>query len=480
MTQKILFVGAEIMPFAATGGLGDVMGSLPAALADGSTDGDLPIRCVMPLYDAIKEEWRGQMTREAEFNVPLAWRNQYCGVWSLVKDGVKYYFLDNEYYFKRGPLYGHYDDGERYAYFCMAVLRMMEELGWYPDVLHANDWQSALTVIYLRTLFNRPPFQEIKTVFTIHNIAFQGQYSFAILGDVFALSETERSIVEQNGCINLMKGAIVCADRVTTVSPRYASEICDPTFAEGLEGIIRENAAKVTGILNGIDTAFYDPETDPALSSHYSAGSLAGKTRCRTAFRKKAGLPDGPDVPLIVMISRLTGQKGLDILAPMIDGLVREKNVQFVVLGKGEEHYENFFRSLEKKYPDRVRALIAYDRALSKELYAAGDIFLMPSRTEPCGLAQMIACRYGTIPVVRETGGLADSILPYHTENGKLVGCGVSFRNYDPSDLYFAVTRALEIWQDPKTRGAAVRLAMGTDFSWVRSAASYKSLYLGL
>ncbi|MCQ2424853.1 MAG: glycogen synthase [Lachnospiraceae bacterium] len=481
MDQKILFVGAEIMPFAATGGLGDVMGSLPAALAERNGGADYPVRCVMPLYDAIPEKWRSAMTKEIEFYVPLAWRNQYCGVWSLVKDGVKYYFIDNEYYFKRGGvLYGQYDDGERYAYFCMAVLAMMERLGWYPDILHANDWQSALSVVYLKTVFRYAPYYDIKAIFTIHNIEYQGKYGFEILGDVFALSEREKPIVEYDGCINLMKGAIVCADRVTTVSPRYAKEIRDPAFAHGLEGIINANSAKVSGILNGIDTAFYDPQTDPVIPSHYTAKLFANKKRCRTALRDKLNLPDDPDTPLLFMITRLASHKGLEIVEPMLEGLVAEKNVQFVVLGKGEARFEQYFRYLEGKYPDRVRALIAYDRNLSKEIYAAGDIFIMPSKSEPCGLAQMIASRYGALPVVRETGGLADSIAPFHEEEGKLVGNGVTFANYDPSDLYYAVTRALAIWEDKKTRGTAIRLAMGTDFSWKKSAERYESLYLGL
>ena len=387
--KKILFVGAEAMPFAATGGLGDVMGSLPAALA---ATGECEVSVVLPLYAAVKDEWRAQMVEEAVFTVSLAWREQYCGVYSLIKDGVKYYFIDNEYYFKRPALYGFFDDGERYAYFCKAIPELMRRLDYYPDVLHAHDWQAALSVVYLNRFYRAlPEFRDIKTVFTIHNIEYQGQYDFSILGDVFALGEEDRSLMEYSGCINLMKAAIESADAVSTVSPRYAEEIKTAEYAHGLEYCLQNNAHKLRGILNGIDYTYYDPEGDPVLFAGFTSTRMAGKAKDKTAMQKEVGLPERKDVPLLSIISRLASHKGLDIVTECIWSIVRDNDVQLIVLGKGEEKYEQVFLTLQAAYPDKVRALITYDRDLSKRIYAATDIFLMPSRSEPCGLSQMIA-----------------------------------------------------------------------------------------
>lgn len=474
--SKILFVGAEAMPFAATGGLGDVMGSLPAAMKAADPDSD--IRVVMPLYGAVKEEWRSQMKTEAVFNVPLAWRTIYCGVLSLVKDGVTYYFIDNEQYFKRDTLYGHFDDGERYAFFCMAVLEMIEKVGFYPDVLHAHDWQSALSVVYLNCLFRwRREYAKIKTVFTIHNIEYQGKYDFGILGDVFALGNDNRSLMEYDGCINLMKGAIVCADIVSTVSPRYAEEIRSPQYAHGLEHIINENAYKLRGILNGIDYVYYNPEADTVIPKNYTAEAVQDKTENKLALQKALGLPENGNVPMLAIISRLASHKGLDIVSEMAYGLLQYNDVQLVVLGKGEARYEQFFRELERSFPTKARALIEYDRDLSKRIYAACDIFVMPSASEPCGLSQMIASRYGAIPVVRETGGLYDSIKGYWEKDGELLGNGFTFANYSSSELYDRICAAVQLWREDEKRDRFTKKIMNTDFSWSVSAKRYLEMY---
>ena len=476
--KKILYVGAEAMPFAATGGLGDVLGSLPAALA---STGEADVRVVLPLYAAVSEDWRRQMKQEDVFYVDLAWRQQYCGVYSLQKDGVTYYFIDNEYYFKRPSLYGFFDDGERYAYFCMAVMEMMARLNYFPDVLHAHDWQSALSVVYLNCIYrNRVGYGDIRTAFTIHNIEYQGQYDFAILGDVFALGENEHSLMDHGGCINLMKAAVECADHVTTVSPRYADEIKSAEYAHGLESCLCRNAYKLSGILNGIDYKYYDPENDPAIAASFTATRLAGKAKDKAAMQKEVGLPERKDVPLLSIISRLASHKGLDIVSECIWDLVASNDVQLIILGKGEAKYEKLFCDLQAAYPDKVRALITYDRDLSKRIYAATDIFLMPSKSEPCGLSQMIASRYGAIPVVRETGGLYDSIKPYWVEGETIHGNGFTFANYAAHELRERTEAAVALWNDSKARRKLVTKIMKTDFSWTRSAEKYLLLYAGM
>ena len=473
--KKILFVGAEAMPFAATGGLGDVMGSLPAALA---ATGEAEVSVILPLYGAVNEKWRAQMKEEAIFTVSLSWREQYCGVYSLIKDGVKYYFIDNEYYFKRPALYGFFDDGERYAYFCKAIPEVMRHLDYYPDILHAHDWQAALSVVYLNRFYRTlPEFANIKTVFTIHNIEYQGKYDFSILGDVFALGEEDRPLMEYSGCINLMKAAIESADAVSTVSPRYAEEIKTAEYAHGLEYCLQNNAHKLRGILNGIDYTYYDPENDPILFAGFTPTRMAGKAKDKLAMQKEAGLPERKDVPLLAIISRLASHKGLDIVTECIWSIVKNNDVQLIVLGKGEEKYEQVFLTLQAAYPEKVRALITYDRDLSKRIYAATDIFLMPSKSEPCGLSQMIASRYGAIPVVRETGGLYDSIKPFWMDGDKLMGNGFTFANYSSEELKERTEAAITLWNDAPLRKKLVRKIMTTDFSWNTSAEKYLQMY---
>ena len=468
------------MPFAATGGLGDVLGSLPTALVQAS-EGEVDVRVVLPLHRAVSKTWRDQMTLVAEYELALGWRRQYCGIHSLVKDGVTYYFVDNEYYFSRDTLYGSYDDGERYAFFCKAAIDMLGVIGFYPDVIHAHDWQAALSLVYLDHKYRQVPgYESIKTVFTIHNIEYQGKYDFSILEDIFELGWGEKNVMEYDGCINLMKGAIVCANKVSTVSPRYAQEIRWPEYAHGLDGILEANAEKVCGILNGIDYVYYNPENDPCIAKCYSAEKWTDKFENKLALQAEVGLPQRRDVPLISVISRLATHKGLDLVTEMVYDLMSKQDAQLVILGKGESVYENFFTGLQQAFPEKVRALITYDRDLSKRIYAATDIFLMPSKSEPCGLSQMIASRYGAIPVTRETGGLYDSIKPYWEENGEIHGNGFTFAAYRADVLEDRTVAALELWRDETKRDRLVKRIMTTDFSWKGSAQKYLEMYESL
>ena len=478
--KKILFVGSEAMPFASTGGLGDVLGSLPKTLKEQQGNA-VDIRVVLPLYASIKPEWREQMKEEYITTVSLGWRQQYCGIYSLEKDKVIYYFIDNEYYFKRDSLYGSYDDGERYAFFCMAVLEMMRLLGYYPDILHAHDWQAALSIIYLNCRYRSlDGYGMIKTVFTIHNVEYQGKYDPYILGDVFALDNQYLELMTYDGCINLMKAAIECADRVTTVSPRYAEELCSPAFSHGLHHCLIRNSFKLSGILNGIDYNYYNPAKDPDIAFAYDAESLEGKAKDKAALQKELSLPLR-DIPVLAIISRLAAHKGLDLVCGIIYNLISGHDIQLVVLGKGEERFENFFRELEYRFPEKVRSLIQYDRSLSKRIYAAADVFIMPSKSEPCGLSQMIASRYGAIPVVRETGGLYDSIHGYwENEKGEQMGNGFTFANYDMWELLDRTLAALSLCGEKEKHASFVKKVMQTDFSWGVSAGKYMEMYNSL
>ena len=475
--KKILFVGAEVMPFAATGGLGDVMGSLPAALK--SLDRKNDIRVVMPLYAAVKDEWREPMGQECVFTVRLSWRTLYCGIKSLKKDGVTYYFVDNEYYFKRNGLYGFMDDGERYAYFCKAVVEMLPHIGFFPDVLHANDWQAALSVVYLNTKYRyHDGYENIKTVFTIHNIEYQGKYDMALLSDLFDLGPEHYSLMRYDNCANLMKAAIECADKVSTVSPKYAEEIQHYEHSHGLYHVLYKNSYKITGILNGIDYKYYNPSTDTAIYKNFDRRSFSSaKAENKMALQREYALPERADVPMIALISRLASHKGLDLVREIAYKLVSENDIQLVVLGKGEGEYESFFYDLERNHHDKVRSLIMYDRDLSKRIYASADIFLMPSKSEPCGLSQMIASRYGAIPVVRETGGLYDSIKGYWECDGEIRGNGFTFANYSSAELLDRTEAALSMYYDKPKYKKFVSKIMGTDFSWKTSAQKYMEMY---
>ncbi len=475
--KKILFIGAEAMPFAATGGLGDVLGSLPVAIQE-AAKGEVDVRVVLPLHGAIQQQWRDQMTTVVEYQISLGWRLQYCGIRTLVKDGVTYYFVDNEYYFKRDTLYGNFDDAERYAFFCKAAIDMLGVIGFYPDVIHAHDWQAALSLVYLDRKYRQiRGYEFIKTVFTIHNIEYQGKYDFAILSDVFELTGNDRSIVEYDGCINLMKGAIVCANKVSTVSPRYAQEILWPEYSHGLDEILAENSCKLCGILNGIDYEYYNPAKDPGIAKNFTWRSIPSKYENKRALQEEIGLPQNSNVPLIAVISRLASHKGLDLITDMIYPLMSECDAQFVVLGKGEAMYESFFQRLEQAFPGKVKALMTYNRDLAQRIYAATDIFLMPSKSEPCGLSQMIASRYGAIPVTRETGGLYDSIKGYWEQDGKIYGNGFTFANYRSEELSERTRAAIALWYDEDRRKKLIGKIMRTDFSWNGSALKYIEMY---
>ena len=471
--KSVLFVASEANPYLGSGGLADVIGSLPKTLA---ANGKYDVRVVMPLYGDISDKYRSQMRFLMNFNVPLAWRNQYCGVFSLKADGVTFYFIDNEYYFKRSGLYGFYDDGERFAYFSKAALEMMVHLDYYPEILHCHDWQTALSVVYLKTLYaNRYGYDHIKALFTIHNIEYQGKYGYDCLGDLFGLPESVKPALDYDGCLNLMKGAIQFSDRFSTVSRMYANEIKNPFFAHGLQYAICENEFKLTGILNGIDETVYNPETDEKLFRNYSADDTSGKAVCKKELQRMLGLPEKDDAPLISIISRLVPAKGLDLVKCVIEELLAE-NVQVVILGKGEGDYEDYFRILADRYSGKCRAIIAYNKDLASKIYSASDIFLMPSKQEPCGLSQMIACRYGAVPVVRATGGLFDSISPYNNDmrNG---GNGFVFGNYNAHEMLYVIKDAVYTFGNKDEWRGIMKRAMTTDFSWKKSSGEYEKLY---
>ena len=473
--NKILFVGSEATPFAATGGLGDVLGSLPAALKRERGE-NIDIRVVIPMYGSISDDDRINFEKVCEFTVNLSWRQQYCGVYKCERNGVIYYFIDNEFYFKRSSMYGSFDDGERYAFFCKAVLEMMPHIGFFPDILHAHDWQSALSVIYLKRKYRYfEEYSHMKAIYTIHNIEYQGIYGFEILSDIFCLDSWDRYIVEYDGCINLTKGAIVCCDRLTTVSPNYANEIQTEYFSHGLHYIIAMNRDKITGIVNGIDYDNYNPETDTELRRHFSSDNQIQKNVDKAELQNMFSLPERRDVPVIAMISRLASHKGFDLVKRVLEEIVTCDDVQFVLLGTGERDLEDYFSYMANKYPDRVGVKLAFNKTLAKQIYAGADIFLMPSKSEPCGLAQMIASRYGTVPVVRETGGLYDTIKPYNPEDK--TGNGITFKTYNAHDMYDAVRRAIELFKNKRQWKTLRTNSMNTDFSWNSSAIKYLEMY---
>lgn len=467
--MKVLFASSEALPFAASGGLADVAGSLPVALRTRL----IGCRVVMPLYESVPQELRDNMTFLGSMSVPVAWRRQYCGIFEAKRDGVIYYLLDNQYYFKRAGLYGHYDDAERFAFFSRAVLEMIDVIGFKPDVIHANDWQAALIPVYYSLFYaNRAGYEGIKTVYTIHNIQYQGKYGMEIMGDVFGLPESARSLVEHDGCVNLMKGGIEAAHRVNTVSPTYARELEDPWFSHGLDSIIRERSWKMTGILNGIDTVGYDPAVDPQVYANYSSEDFSAKAVNKTALQERLNLPQRADVPLIGMVTRLVSHKGLDLVKYIFDDLMKQ-DVQVVILGSGEWTFENFFREAQSRYPEKFCYCAGFVPELARKIYVGADLFLMPSKSEPCGLSQMVACRYGTVPIVRETGGLKDSIQ----DCGDGKGNGFTFKTYNADDMFYAIQRGLDAYRDKELWPVLVKRAMECDFSWGRSANEYIRLY---
>ena len=469
--RKILFVASEAAPFIATGGLAEVIGSLSKALAKSRK---YDVRVIIPLYEDIKDEYRKKFKFVKSITVPLSWRQQYCGIFEYKQGGVTFYFVDNEYYFKRHGCYGYFDDGERFAFFCASVMEILPHIDFFPDVLHCHDWQSALAALYLKTNYRRAEYQNIKALFTIHNIEYQGWYSMGVLEELFGISYEFKNLVEFNGGINLMKGAIECSDKFSTVSPSYANEIKDPYFAHGLHEIVRRNEYKLCGILNGIDPDYYNPSTDKALIANYSAEDMSNKAVCKAELQRLLNLPAKPDTPIVAMITRLVAHKGLDLVTAVIEDLL-QRDVQFVLLGTGEGYYEGFFRELARRHPDKVAACITFNSDLSRKIYAGADLFLMPSKSEPCGLSQMIASRYGAVAVTRETGGLRDSILAYGAG-----GNGFTFANYNAHDMLYVLNEAIDLYYDKERWSQLVHKAATTDFTWRASAKRYDALYAEL
>lgn len=475
--MQIVFASAECAPFVKTGGLGDVAGSLPAALVRAGAE----VIVMVPKYATIKDEYKAQMEHFSDFYVSLGWRNEYCGLEKLEHDGVTYMFIDNERYFARDYPYGFFDDGERFAFFSKAITESLQHLpaGFECDILHCNDWQTALAPVFLREFYQGLPlYDRVKTVFSIHNVAFQGQFSDTVMEDILGVAHipAAASQLRCDACsINYMLGALRYADAITTVSPTYANEIQTPEFGEGLDGVLRERSYALQGILNGIDVAGFDPATDKRIAANYTVEDRSGKAVCKAKLQEELGLEVRDDRPLMVMVTRLTRQKGLDLVMYALDRIL-SGGVQVAVLGTGDRDYEDGLRYFQDKYPGTMAARIEFDPALSQRMYAAADMFLMPSKFEPCGLSQIIAMRYGTLPIVRETGGLKDTVIPYNEFTGE--GTGFSFSNFNGDEMGDAVFRAARLfWDNRDAWNQLVTQAMSQDFSWTRSADKYLDLY---
>lgn len=475
--MQIVFASAECAPFVKTGGLGDVAGSLPAALVRAGAE----VIVMVPKYATIKDEYKAQMEHFSDFYVSLGWRNEYCGLEKLEHDGVTYMFIDNERYFARDYPYGFFDDGERFAFFSKAITESLQHLpaGFECDILHCNDWQTALAPVFLREFYQGLPlYDRVKTVFSIHNVAFQGQFSDTVMEDILGVAHipAAASQLRCDACsINYMLGALRYADAITTVSPTYANEIQTPEFGEGLDGVLRERSYALQGILNGIDVSGFDPATDKRIAANYTVEDRSGKAVCKAKLQEELGLEVRDDRPLMVMVTRLTRQKGMDLVMYALDRILAG-GVQVAVLGTGDRDYEDGLRYFQDKYPGTMAARIEFDPALSQRMYAAADMFLMPSKFEPCGLSQIIAMRYGTLPIVRETGGLKDTVIPYNEFSGE--GTGFSFSNFNGDEMGDAVFRAARLfWDNREAWNQLVTQAMGQDFSWTRSADKYLDLY---
>lgn len=476
--MRILFAASECVPFIKTGGLADVVGALAPVLARKGHD----VRVILPKYGMMAEEYRQQLRHVTDFYVKLGWRHQYCGIEALERQGVTFYFVDNEYYFKRNYIYGlGGDEYERFGFFCRAVLDALPRLDFQPDVIHAHDWQSGMVPALLRIQYDQADFyHNIRTVFTIHNLQYQGVFGIEQVKDVLELPDDvfTNDKLECFGCANFMKAALVYADEITTVSPSYAEEIQTAYYGERLDGLLRARRNSLSGVLNGIDMQEYDPAADPLIPAPYSAQDLSGRAQCKAALQQSLGLTVDPSVPIIGMVGRLSSQKGLDLVDHVI-GQIMEENVQLVVLGMGESRYVNLFSWAEQQYPGRVAARFQMDHQLAHRIYAGADMFLMPSQFEPCGLSQMIALRYGCVPIVRETGGLRDTVLSYNHYNN--AGNGFTFFNYNAHDMLFTIRRALryyhehpDVWRELQSRG------MNGDYSWNASAETYLSLYMSI
>ena len=472
--MKILYAASEAVPFCKTGGLADVAGSLPPALAAAGAE----VAVVLPLYQRVREKFSHQLEFVCSEYIDLAWRNCYCGLFRVRQDGVTWYFIDNEQYFLRGQLYGYDDDGERFGFFSRAVVKMLDHMDFWPDVIHCNDWQTSLIPVYLKDEGVRDDrYFGIRTALSVHNVEYQGRYDPYRLGDLFGLDSgwAEDGTLMMDGSLNLLKGAILCADAVNAVSPSYAEELKLSYYAHGMESIMQRCSYKLSGVLNGIDVVRYDPANDGSIAANYSTADLSGKAVNKAHLQKLAGLREDPNVPIIGMVSRLVDHKGLDLVRAVFQDIM-ELPVQMVVLGTGDQKHEDFFRWAAEMYPGRVSVTLAYSEALSSAIYAGADLFLMPSKSEPCGLSQMIAMRYGTVPIVRETGGLKDTVHAY--EDWRDSGNGFSFANYSADDMLYTIRLAVNLYHE--NRDAYIRLqkrAMEEDFSWNRSARQYLGIY---
>ena len=467
--MKVLFVSSEAVPFIASGGLADVSGALPRALRNHK----VACRVILPLYSDIPEEYRQNMKYVTNFQVPLAWRSQYCGLFESTINGVKYYFLDNEYYFKRDGLYGFYDDAERFAFFSRAVIEAIPHLNFNPDIIHCNDWQTALIPVYLNLFYRHIKHCEhIRTVFTIHNIQYQGKYGLELMESVLGIDPKDTGVLEYDDCINFVKGAIVTSDKVTTVSPSYANELHDPWFAHGLDRLISEYSFKVSGILNGIDIKEYDPANDELIYKKFSANKLSERRKNKLELLKSLNMEEIEDSMLVSMVTRLVSHKGLDLVKYAFEEML-SLGTQFIILGTGDYVYIDFLQYMQEKYPERVRMITGFIPTLARQIYAGTDAFLMPSKIEPCGLAQMVACRYGALPIVREIGGLKDTINDEGGENPN----GFTFKTYNAHDMLGAVARAKGTFEYSERWQSIQQNAMRFDFSWSKSSKEYIELY---
>ncbi len=468
--MKVLFVATECTPFIKTGGLADVIGALPKELKNEGVD----VRVMLPKYEAITANYKEQMIKISTGSVPVGWRNQYVGVEMLFKDDITYYFVDNEYYFKRVGLYGFYDDAERFTYFNRAVLEMLPQIDFQPDVIHCHDWQAALIPLFLKTHYREHSFyQKVKTMFTIHNLKYQGIFSKEVHYDLLSLTDEHYESVDFDGCVNFLKSALIHADLLTTVSETYAKEIQDPYYGEKLDGLLRDRKDDLFGIVNGLDYQEYDPMKDPHLTFPYR-NSKAKKQKNKRELQEQLGLPQLVDVPMLAIVTRLVEQKGLDLLTHIFTELLNEE-IQVVILGTGDAEYEQFFRYVANQYPEKVSTHITFNEAFARKIYAASDLFLMPSRFEPCGIGQLIALRYGSAPIVRKTGGLTDTVISFNEET--LQGNGFSFTNYNAHDFLFTICRAIAIYKDPNLWSVLMKNMTKSDNSWSKSAKAYIDLY---
>ncbi|MFB1051961.1 glycogen synthase GlgA [Paraliobacillus sp. JSM ZJ581] len=471
--MKILMVGSECSPFVKSGGLADVLGSLPRALKKQG----VAVKIVLPKYQEMSEEWKEQLTLLGTYRVQLGWRNQYAGIESLSYDGITFYFIDNEYYFKRSNLYGFGDEAERFVFFNRSIFEMLRIIDWIPDVIHCHDWQTGLIPLYLHTHYqNDPLFHKIKTVFTIHNLKYQGIFPTSILHELMDLDYQvmHEDGVEFYGNINFMKAALNYADKITTVSKTYAEEIKTDYYGENLDGVLRKKSDQLTGVINGIDTGLYNPATDKVISVNYQQ-SFEEKLKNKAILQKQLGLPVNESIPLVGIVSRLVEQKGFDLIAKVVDEWLDHDDVQLVVLGTGDDAYESLFRNLQYRYPRKVVVVIDFKETLARQIYAASDLFLMPSRFEPCGIGQLLALRYLSAPIVRETGGLADTVTSFNEETKK--GNGFTFKNYNAHDMLYTIRRALSIYQNKQTWQKLIVNMADSHVSWDDAAKTYLEIY---